>query len=339
MIRYSETIPLRVERSDAPQFPFWQATSIAPYSARRAEPISIEYAALLGTTGRSEVSFTSDIVDQLERQKKLSPPLLIDATEASERLYSRGAAALGFAQASQLETLLLLSTDGSIPPSTPEASLSNSIALCAWPADEEALDRHCLQLKTGAFQWGMVIPIFFPVMTDLPLVERLGDLAARHGAGFLAAIPIDLDPQARSSLAETLPDRVDYEALFHSDLEPITIATERHVAALANARGMFDHVRLPRAADKSNWNASVLLGLAGTRLLRMQQDSELGWDLLRSSRVVAQLKKPIARIAEAASLSIIEGVDDLAARSLESWVRGEEPGGLRAIDEEWRQYR
>ncbi|HVT03302.1 MAG TPA: hypothetical protein VHL58_07980 [Thermoanaerobaculia bacterium] len=338
MIRYLETIPLRVEHSDAPQFPFWQATLIAPYSARRAEPISIDYKALMGVPGRAEASYTRDVVDQLERQKKLAPPWLIDATEAAEKLYSRGASALDFARVSQFETLLLLSTDGSIPSSPPPslAPASSSIALCAWPVDEQVLESHSRKLQAGEFRWGMVVPIFFPLTTDLAMLERLADLAVRYGAEFLAAVPIDIDPQAKSSLAETIHDDDAYQTLFHSDLEAVTIATERHVADLAKARRLFDHVRLPHASEKSNWNAAVLLALAGTRLLRMRRAAELGWDLLRSSRIVAQLRKPLERIAEAASLSIIEGLDEVAVRSLEAWVRGGEPAELDAIDAEWR---
>jgi len=56
----------------------------------------------------------------------------------------------------------------------------------------------------------------------------------------------------------------------------------------------------------------------------------------REGRIVARLKKPLERIAEAASLSIIEGLDEVAARSLEAWVRGGEPAELDAIDAEWR---
>lgn len=334
MIRYVETIPLRVERSDAPQFPFWHATLIAPYGSRRAAPVSIDYTALLAVAGgRGEVSVTRDVVDQMERQKKLPEPILIDATEEAEALYERGKLASDFASNWRLQTLLLISADGKIPLS---CAASTMTAICTWPVEKEMLKSHSRQLRERRCRWGMVVPIVFPMTTDLGVLDDLAEIASGNGAEFLAALPIDLDPQAKSALAELRADDETYETLFHSDLETITIATERHVAALAAERGLFDYVRLPNAAAKSNWNASVLLTLAGTRLLRMNRDAEAGWDLLRSARIVAQLKKPLERIAEAASLTIIEGLDAIAVRALEEWIGSGKSADLDAIDTQWR---
>ena len=43
MIVYRKSSQLRVRRAAAPEPPFWGATTIAPYGARRAAPVAIDY--------------------------------------------------------------------------------------------------------------------------------------------------------------------------------------------------------------------------------------------------------------------------------------------------------
>ena len=107
------------------------------------------------------------------------------------------------------------------------------------------------------------------------------------------------------------------------------------VAALAAERKMKDHVSLPGRL-RSNWAAAAELARAGGRLIRMQRNSELGWDLVRSSRVVATLNKPIELVARSASLSIIDALDEFSVNALAEWLENGTSADLDAIDAEWR---
>ena len=50
MIIYRKGGTLRVRRSPAPEPPWWFATAVSPYSARRAMPVSIDYLDLRATS-------------------------------------------------------------------------------------------------------------------------------------------------------------------------------------------------------------------------------------------------------------------------------------------------
>ena len=43
MIVYKKTPHLRLTRAQVPEAPYWAATTIAPYSARRAAPIAVDH--------------------------------------------------------------------------------------------------------------------------------------------------------------------------------------------------------------------------------------------------------------------------------------------------------
>jgi len=43
VIVYKKTPHLRLTRAQVPEPPYWAATTIAPYSPRRAAPIAIDY--------------------------------------------------------------------------------------------------------------------------------------------------------------------------------------------------------------------------------------------------------------------------------------------------------
>ena len=124
--------------------------------------------------------------------------------------------------------------------------------------------------------------------------------------------------------------------LFHADVAPIQLATERHIAALAAERGMADFILPPRWEERSNWNAAVLLTLVASRMIAMELDLDLAGVIARSARTIAELDKPLTRIAESASLSIVGG----AGRD----ERGDADGvGGRAaaafaeyVNEQWR---
>src|SRR5260370_29406349 len=106
-----------------------------------------------------------------------------------------------------------------------------------------------------------------------------------------------------------------------SYLGPIRVASERHSAALAGEINAADFVVPPRWDRPTNWNAAVLLTLTASRILAMNRDEELAWRLTRSAKVVALLEKPIERVAQAASLSIIDSLDEISVDLLTEWLR------------------
>ena len=150
---------------------------------------------------------------------------------------------------------------------------------------------------------------------------------------FLTGLPIELDPTARKVIAA---DRDDFEMLFHGDIEPLQVATERHIASLAADIGAADFVLPPRWEEKSNWNAAILLTLIASRMIAMKRDVESASRIARSARLVAQLDKPLERIAGAASLSIIESLDDISTDVLTDWLGSGRSAFVDHINKQWR---
>ena len=84
-----------MRRASAPEPPFWAATTIAPYGARRATPIAIDYLALRASGAEKlEVTVCEDVRDELERARTIAAPVLIDAAENAEVVFRRGEEAL-----------------------------------------------------------------------------------------------------------------------------------------------------------------------------------------------------------------------------------------------------
>lgn len=327
MILYRKAAPLRLRRAAAPAIPFWCATAIAPYSARRATPIAIDYLALRATGAEKlEVTVTETVREELERTKAVDGPVLIDAAGAAEPVFRRGEEALAYCEEQQLPALFLTSTEGALP----EHEAVTVIA--AWPLDLERL--------TGLFEnargtWGVAVPVLYPVTTGLPALAELAKLARTHGARFFAPLAIDADPTAKQALAAGADDDT-FAMLFHSDLEPLHVATERHIAALAIEHGMEDFILPPRWDEKTNWNAAVVLTLTAARMMTMELDLDLAGTLARSARIIASLDKPLTRIAAAASLSIIGDLDEVSAEILTAWLRGEEAEFVEYVNRKWR---
>lgn len=178
---------------------------------------------------------------------------------------------------------------------------------------------------------GIAIPVMYPLTTNL---ETLNEIVSQaKGATFLASFSIELDATAKQVLAT---DDETYETLFHGDLDPIHTATERHIAALAAEHGMADFIVPPHFDERSNWNAAIVLTLAASRMIAMEHELELAGTLARSARIVAELDKPIERIAEAASLSIVDALDDVSVDILTEWIESGTSTFLKRIDEMWR---
>lgn len=333
MILYRKSPQLRIRRTPAPEPPYWAATTLAPYGPRRATPVAIDYAALRVTAAeRVEVTVCTDVRDELERTRALNSPVLIEATEQAEEVFRRGEEALRFCGEQRLPALHLVSTRGVLPSQPPDDAV---ITIAAWPLDLDALTR--LFAAAKGLRWGVAVPVMFPATTDLEVLGALASLAQQHGAHFLASLPVAVDATAKQSLAQSLGlDDDAYAMLFHTDLEPLHIATERHLAALAASHAMADFILPPRWEERSNWNAAVLLTLTASRMLAMESDLDLAATIARSARVVCDLEKPVLRIAEAASLSIVEGLDAVSVEMVTEWIAGGRAAFAEGVSELWR---
>jgi hypothetical protein len=319
---------LRIQRSAIPEPPFWAATKVAPYGTRRAEPIAIDYLEMRAThADRLEVSVSNDVRDELERLPRLHEPVLIDAAESSELVFRRGEEALRFCCEHHLTAIHLVSTRGDLPAAACDRA---TIVISAWPLELPRLRELMRDAHDRRMRWGVAVPLIFP---PLDALRQLADAAHEFGAMFLAALPVDLDATARKTIAK---DVEDYDLLFHADLEPLQVATERHIAALAAEISVADFVIPPRWDEKSNWNAAILLTLVASRMLAMKRDVEIASRIARSARAVAQLDKPLERIAAAASLSIIEALDDISTDILNDWLESGRSAFVEHIDKQWR---
>jgi len=236
------------------------------------------------------------VCDRIELPSRVDAPVLIDATGNAEIVFGRGAEL-----ASAIPGAMLL-TSGEIP-------------------------------NTVRTTTGFAIPVIYPLTTNLDTLNDIALKAKEQGASFLASFAIELDATAKHVLAT---DDETYETLFYGNLDAIHTATERHIAALAAEHGMADFILPPRWDERSNWNAAIALTLAASRMIAMEHDLELAGTLARSARIVGELDKPIARIAEAASLSIVEALDDASVDILTEWLESGSAAFLQRIDAMWR---
>jgi hypothetical protein len=337
LIVYRKASQLRMRRAAAPEPPFWCGTTIAPYSSRRAAPIAIDYLDLRATSAdKLEVGVCDRVTAELERGAKLYEPVLIEATEFAERVFRRGDEALAFCRSDSRAVLHLISTRAALPEN---AGDDTTVTIAAWPLDHVELERLFAQAAERRLRWGVAVPVIFPVTTGLRALDELAELAAKHGAEFLAGIAVEADPTAKQAMAQSVSvegDDETYDRLFHADLEPLHVATERHLAALANDAGMADFIVPPRFEEQSNWNAAIVLTLTATRMLAMGHDVELAGVLARSARAVAELDKPIARVAAAASLSIVEALDEASVDILTEWLGTGRSAFVDRVNREFR---
>jgi hypothetical protein len=309
----------RIKRVAAPEPPFWFASAISLYSARRASPITIDYIDLVAShVDRAET--TAATLEELS----LDEPVLIVATDFPEVIHRRGEEAL--ALLGDRAITHLISTRGSAPDVMPPNA---QLVVSAWPPEIDKLEALPLPQR-----WGMAVPVLHPITTNLALLESLADLAKNRGASFFTSIAVVVEPAAKHDLAGS--DEEVYELLFHGDVDALNVATERHIAALAHERGLLDYVPPPSPGEKSNWNAAILLTLAAARMLAMDRDVELAGSLARSARAVATLEKPIERVAEAASLSIIESLDEVSVDLLSDWLESGRATFAERVNAEWR---
>src|SRR4029077_19398575 len=100
LIIYRKASALRIQRMPVPEPPYWAATTIAPYSARRGSPVSIDYLELRASfSERLEVAVCEDVAQELQRVSErhaIVEPALIEASEFAEAIFRRGEDALRF---------------------------------------------------------------------------------------------------------------------------------------------------------------------------------------------------------------------------------------------------
>jgi hypothetical protein len=331
---YRKGAPLRIRRAAVPEPPYWCATIVAPYGPRRATPLAIDYLELRAAAAaeKQEVPVAERVRDELERNAgRLDGPVLIEATEVAEEVFGRGEEALAVCGEQGLGALHLVSARGALPQDVPANAV---IAISAWPLELYRLQPLFDEARARGLRWGVAVPVIYPVTVNSAALEELA--AAAQRASFLAPLAIALEPTAKEAMARSLAfDEESYATLFHSDLEPLHLAAERRIAALAAERNMADFITPPGWEQKSNWNASVLLTLTASRMIAMQQDLDVATAMSRSARLVAELDKPLERIAGAASLGIVGGLDETSIQILEAWLKGEE-SIADDVNEQWR---
>lgn len=335
MIRYRKGGALRLLRHTAPDPPFWAAGTAIPYEGHRSTPIALDWVNLIASgVEQDEVEIAEGAGQTMTLSPYLRAPLVIDASGPAEAVYRRGEEVVHAGLELGIELMELITTDGALP------SMGNerlTVGIGAWPPDPAALEQLAIDAQRRSLSWGVLVPVIPPATTGIQLLEQIADIAAGHGATFLAAVPMEVEPTARRILAERLQlDEEEFAGLFESDLEQVTVGTERHVAALAAERGLLDAVPVLLPPRHINWMAAAALGSIGNRMIRMNREVELGWAILRASRTIAALGKPIRRIADAASLAIIEPLDPIVAGALEEWLERGTCGLMVEVDTAWR---
>jgi hypothetical protein len=323
VILYRKAPSLRVVRASVPEPPYWAATTIAPYSPRRGAPVAIDYIGLTAAAPKRMEVHVHDL-DSGSMAAALHSPTLIDACESAEVVYRRGDDALRLCDAA----MYLTSARGALPS---EAGKDTVVIIAAWPLDFARIQRLFDEARERNLRWGVAVPVMFPVTTAADALRQIAEAA--EGAMFFAALPIETDATARKALAQ---DPETYELLFHGDVDALHVTAERRIAGLAAEIGADDFIVPPRWERRSNWNGAALLTLAATRMLAMKHDVETASRIARSARVVAQLDKPLERIAAAAHLSIVESLDESSVDALTEWLETGKSTFVDHINKQWR---
>jgi hypothetical protein len=336
LIHYAKGGSPRVQQTREPQPPFWQRTTISPYSPDlRGRPLALDYMKLRAAGPRS---IHVSIADQMEIPDldRLPPPILIEACGIEESIYRRGERLLHHLPADS-RPILLLSTEGEPPRSLSAAT--PEIIIAAWPPLEKELDWIAGRCQDLGLDWGLLIPVVFTITTDPDRLTKLAVIASRHGARFLMGVSPEIDQKGRRAIAEIQQDLDEetWATLFDADLDQIQVSTERHIASLAAERGIADVFHPWPLSDRSNAAAAAVLARVGTRMVRMDHDMEMGWRFLRASRRVATLGKELTRVAAAAPLSIVPELDhELITEALGEWLDRGSARYIEQIDERWR---
>jgi len=335
LIQIRKTRKLRIVTEAAPRTPLWARTTILPAWPPAHHALSIDLGNLTASAAPRAIDVCAEPADQLNRERqRLVAPAVVDARGVAEPTYRGGSEASGFCHDNSIAHTLVVSTDAALPDRIDTCEM---ITIVAWPPDPGALAAMASLAASSGAPWGIAVPVMFPATTELGLIDAIAEIASKSGAAFLTGFAIDTDAAARRHLAaSTGVDEDGYSLLFHGDVDTLQLATERHIAAVAHARGLSDFALPPDWATRTNWNAAIALALAGTRLVSMQRNVELGWDILRASAAVATLDKPLVTIAEQASLSIVEPLPEAVVDCLGEWLETGSSSFFRSVDDDWR---
>lgn len=333
---FRKTPALRIRRYASPEPPFFSASAILPYGVRHDSPIAIDHLTMEASApDRLEVLVCEDVSRELTASRAVAAPALVEATGNGETVFERGAATMSWFRDHEVPASLLVSLPAAVPE---DAGWPDGVLIVsAWD-----IERATALMDAAARQpmpWGVIVPILFPVTTGAEALTGIAAYAAARGAGFLATAPLHPDQTVKQAVAQRLAlgsDDDRYALLFHSQVEPLHVAADRHAAFAAAAHGLADFVLPPRWNERTNWNAATLLTLTATRMLSLELDLDLAASLARAARAVATLDKPIEAIARSASLSIIGGVEETAVEILTEWLEGQEPGFVNFVNDQWR---
>lgn len=325
MISYRSTPSARTTRWSAPEPPYWAAASISPYSSPRETPLAID---LVELTLRGEQQLAVDVAELESVGGSTEKPLLIDAAGPAELIYRRGEAIAAQMKEEAGQTIFLSSASGALPVNATAATT----VIATWPLNIGRLDDLFERASSGAKRWGALVPLVHPLTTTVADLARVADSLRRHKASFLASTPIDVDATAKPFLATG----DSYEEMTHAELETIIVATERHVAALAHERQLLDFIPTPDWPQPTNWNCAVALTRAGTRLIRMERDVELGWSFVRQARAITAMEKQLTWIASRSHLGIIDFLDEITVDALTEFISEGRSAYFDEIDVEWR---
>lgn len=336
MIRYAKGGRLRVHQSRELQQPFWQATTVHPYTPDiRSMPVGIDFVRLKATAPRSiDVSVPQNL-EGIDFDR-LPSPILIDAWGTEESIYRRGDKLLHELPA-DARPMLLVSVNGEVPVEI--AAATPLLIVTVWPLDIEALESIAKRASEERLEWGVFVPVIYPVTTDLDAIHSIVRIAGEHAGRFVASASIELDSKARGAVAAMTEDLDEetWASLFDTDLDRVHLATERHVAALAHEKGLADTVDPWFGQSRSNRAVATFLARIGSRMVRMDHDVELGWKFLKAAGRIATLDKEITRLASTARVTLLPEIDDLIlAEVVEQWLETATAEFAEQIDAKWR---
>ena len=243
--------------------------------------------------------------------------MLIDAAEFAEVIFRRGEEALQFCAENDSAAMHLVSTRGALPEDRTPTDRGGHRAVAAGVRPRRGLFAEAQGARTAL---GRGRAGHYPVTTDLDRAGAAGRGGARRAV--LRRVPVEIDATARNAIgAQSLTGDDSDELRDALPRRPRAdrLATERHIAALAAEIGA--QIRRPAALGAPHeLEAAVLLTLAATRMLAMKRDVELAWRSTRSARTGRAAREADRARGQAASLSIIESLDEISVELLTEWL-------------------
>ncbi|MDX1585062.1 MAG: hypothetical protein R3338_15800, partial [Thermoanaerobaculia bacterium] len=174
MIRFTRNGRVRIQQTREPLHPFWQTTTISPYSPDvRSTPLGIDFTRLKAAS-KATIDVSVPVSLPSVDFDRLPSPILIDAHGPEETIYRAGDRVL-HELPSDVRPIVLLSADGDLPRSL--AAASPLLAIAAWPLDLTALESIARKAKAEGCDWGFLVPVIFPITTSLDTLRSIADIA------------------------------------------------------------------------------------------------------------------------------------------------------------------